>query len=828
MGNWLSWRVEGNIDEKSYRNSRSGMIVCVCVCVCTAGDGDRERVTVTVAQTYDGRLGFSVRGGVEHGLNIFISNVEPHSPAEQAGLRMGDKLLEVNGVSLENVSISSAVKVLTGHQRLRLVLQRVGWVPGMQVTNEKTTWVDLIRRRLVVEDGAVFLSHNCSDSAVCRTVRLQTSLSQSCLGLNIRGGTEYGLGIYVSKVDAGGLAEQGGIKMGDQILSANGVSFEDVTHNRAVEVLKSQSHVTLIIKETGRYPAYQEILAKYNCLDKRSSGTYHSFSWSSDSSCGSSLSSGTPLSSVTGISQATLPVCLPFGAQRTGIYSFAEAQLTTDPLARSDPTDQQDISISCSPTDHQDTTISHGPTQLLHDSAIRDEEEEGREKRKTLVLRALSRPSAPICRSQSHMTVSEERTWSKRQEERSEGDRNPLHRSKTFFGLPWTRDSSRSPIRSPVRASANGAVTLGLDALTHVEQMAMKLLEADEVAVVMKICRQYTVEQELKTLVLPLLAVLDRPEKLLLLREIRMLVSKDDVQHFNNMVSHSEDEAYDSLKRCSKQHHDFELQNTDDVHQQNHLLGDLEQLYMTQQPGEVLEPPRTFCPLLDVPVVNCSHTDSLRPPRAPSTVPNWLLTEKTPSQTPPVPDRAMACSNEVFSHLEKNGCPESKANRKDAKKKDVFFTVVGTPRPRRPPLSQIFGALKRTQSTRVPPTGPSRQHRAQEHVWSDSVSGHISDLTDQEYEFKTINISKAEQSLGISISGGLESRVQPVVKIEQIFPGGAASSNETLKAGFELVSVDGVSLQHITHQDAVEVIRQAFNNKSTDPMELVVKVPIHT
>lgn len=34
---------------------------------------------------------------------------------------------------------------------------------------------------------------------------------------------------------------------------------------------------------------------------------------------------------------------------------------------------------------------------------------------------------------------------------------------------------------------------------------------------------------------------------------------------------------------------------------------------------------------------------------------------------------------------------------------------------------------------------------------------------------------------GISISGGLESRVQPMIKIEKIFPGGAASTNEALK-----------------------------------------------
>lgn len=36
--------------------------------------------------------------------------------------------------------------------------------------------------------------------------------------------------------------------MGDQILAANGVSFDDITHSNAVEVLKSHTHVMLTIK----------------------------------------------------------------------------------------------------------------------------------------------------------------------------------------------------------------------------------------------------------------------------------------------------------------------------------------------------------------------------------------------------------------------------------------------------------------------------------------------------------------------------------------------------------------------------------------------------
>ncbi|MCJ8738844.1 hypothetical protein PDJAM_G00040380 [Pangasius djambal] len=733
------------------------------------GDLHGETVTVTVDQTEDGHLGFSVRGGAEHGLNIFISKVEVNSAAEKAGLCVGDKLLEVNGISLENISMSSAVKVLTGHRRLRLVLQRVGRVPGVRYTNEKTTWLD-----------------------------------------------------------PGGLAEQGGIKMGDQILSANDVSFEGITHSRAVEVLKSQHHLTLTIKEAGRYPAYQELVAEYSWLDKRSSRALHSSSRGSDSfSSASSLSSGTLLSSVAGLSQATLPLSLPLRSQMTDMSSFTEGQFLTDPI-------EKDF--------HAETSLSRGPTQLLQDSAIRNDGgggggggDERREGRKTSLLMALSRPGPPIRRTQSHMTVSEEeqRKQKKQKEGREEGGIS-LQRSKTFLGLLWKRSSSRERSKSPSRPEPGHGTTSSRlsdeEVLTQVEEMATKLLEEEDVAVLMEICKRYTAERELKSLVLPLLTILNGPEKLLLLREIRMLVPKEDLQLFNSMVQPFEEEAYHILKRRSRrssplrspkaghapkrhlitpvpdQHGGFELQAAEDVGRQNRLLEQLQRLHASQKQSETEEPSRvSFTPLPDFPVDSYSHPESLNPPRSSPTIPNWLLTQNSHSAA--TTDGKRETTTRRGRSPFRNGHSESKANKKEKAGRDVFFTVVDTPRHRRPLLSQVFGPLRRSQSG---------ERRTQEH------------RNDQEYELKTVCISKTKHSLGISISGGVESRVQPVVKIEKIFPGGAASTNNMLKAGFELVSVDGVSLQGITHQDAVEIIRQAFSNKHTDPMELVVKVPKHS
>ena len=70
----------------------------------------------------------------------------------------------------------------------------------------------------------------------------------------------------VSRVDHGGLAEENGIKVGDQVLAANGVRFDEISHSQAVEVLKGQTHIMLTIKvgqtmwEQGEVRRWLELL----------------------------------------------------------------------------------------------------------------------------------------------------------------------------------------------------------------------------------------------------------------------------------------------------------------------------------------------------------------------------------------------------------------------------------------------------------------------------------------------------------------------------------------------------------------------------------------
>ncbi|XP_071319531.1 PDZ domain-containing protein 7-like isoform X2 [Trachinotus anak] len=829
------------------------------------GDDSEDLHTITVDKSLDGKLGFSVRGGSEHGLSIFVSKVEDDSTAEEAGLLVGDKLVEVNGVSLESITMSSAVKVLTGNNRLRMVVRRVGKVPGIRYSKEKTTWVDLIHRRMVVEESGRTPSEASSGSALQRIVHLYTTSDDYCLGFNIRGGKEFGLGIYVSKLDPGGLAEQNGIKMGDQILAANGVSFEDISHSNAVEVLKSHTHVMLTIKEAGRYPAYKEMVAEYRWLNKLANCTQKSSSQGSDSnSSASSLSSGTPVSSLSGLSQVMFPPSLPFGSEMVDVCISTEDQRSES--ERTETAIQTDL-----PPQRMgaDTTRSLGPTTLLKDTVIGGEEGRGRgESPKTAMLLALSRPSRPITRSQSQVTVAEiKQKKEKKKKGKDPEEKSTLQRSKTFVNLLFRggrkRDASRGRSKSPStdRAGKEGQQHSAMpnsEMLGVVEDMARRLLTEEEVAAVMKTCRRYVAERSVENLMRHLLAVLDRPEKLLLLREVRMLLPPSDLSAFNDMVTPIEAEAYDILKyrsirtpplrsptsgRAPKRRlitpipdyrGGFELHSAEEVEKESHLLEELEKLSLSGPRGskERAHASSSFTPLLDIPVDGYNtEPRHLRPPSASPMLPNWLLARNDSPHPPLRTDIGTIRSvhfDEVSLHSTSdragtergrspfsNGHSKIKKEKSGDRSKDTVFTLQSAARRSRPLLSQVFGSSSDQQ------VGSEQMNGRQ----ASSENGLGGSDPEQEYKLKTVSISKTKQSLGISISGGMESKIQPVVKIEKIFPGGAASTCDVLKAGFELVSVDGVSLHGVTHQHAVDIIRKAFSNKAKDPMVFVVKVP---
>ncbi|XP_032677974.1 whirlin isoform X1 [Odontomachus brunneus] len=196
----------------------------------------------------------------ERGVGVYISRVEEGSVAERAGLRPGDTILEVNGTPFRAVTHEEALKMLKSCKTLSMTVRGPALDPrcrgGHPVWSssgrqQSCSWMD--RQGRPTSPPPLHLPRDPRYGPRTRKVELCIEHGQS-LGLMIRGGLEYGLGIYVTGVDKDSVADRAGLLVGDQIIEVNGQSFEEATHDEAVQFLKTNKRMSLLIRDVGKVP----------------------------------------------------------------------------------------------------------------------------------------------------------------------------------------------------------------------------------------------------------------------------------------------------------------------------------------------------------------------------------------------------------------------------------------------------------------------------------------------------------------------------------------------------------------------------------------------
>ncbi|XP_019409348.1 PREDICTED: protein scribble homolog isoform X2 [Crocodylus porosus] len=183
-----------------------------------------------------GPLGLSIVGGSDHSSHpfgihepgVFISKVIPQGLASRSGLRVGDRILEVNGIDLRHATHQEAVNaLLSNSQELTMLVRRDPPPPGMQEI--------------------------CIEKAPGEK-----------LGISIRGGAKGHAGnpfdptdegIFISKVSSSGAAARDGrLKVGMRILEVNHQSLLGMTHTEAVQILRSVGDTLLVLVCDGFDP----------------------------------------------------------------------------------------------------------------------------------------------------------------------------------------------------------------------------------------------------------------------------------------------------------------------------------------------------------------------------------------------------------------------------------------------------------------------------------------------------------------------------------------------------------------------------------------------
>ncbi|CAG0881918.1 unnamed protein product [Cyprideis torosa] len=106
------------------------------------------------------------------------------------------------------------------------------------------------------------LSLTCSNKARARTVTLARPDRNQALMFTVIGGFERGTGLFVNKVDKGSRAEEVGLRRGDQLLEVNGQVFENISHAKALEILRGNTHLSITVK--SNLQGFKELLSSHS------------------------------------------------------------------------------------------------------------------------------------------------------------------------------------------------------------------------------------------------------------------------------------------------------------------------------------------------------------------------------------------------------------------------------------------------------------------------------------------------------------------------------------------------------------------------------------
>ncbi|XP_039276607.1 multiple PDZ domain protein isoform X4 [Nilaparvata lugens] len=217
---------------------------------------------VVVAQLERGHqgLGISLAGHRDRTrMAVFVCGINPKGQAHKAqALKVGDEILEVNGVVLHgrcHLNASAIIKGLPGPVFKVIVLRRQTGLEDLAVKPITQFPVSLddetpeqkyanfkgLRTVAIRKPGSAVETHTASSP---------TQQTGQGLGIMIIEGrhTEVGQGIFISDIQEGSAAEQAGLVVGDMILAVNKDSLLGSNYDAAAALLKkTEGMVSLVV-----------------------------------------------------------------------------------------------------------------------------------------------------------------------------------------------------------------------------------------------------------------------------------------------------------------------------------------------------------------------------------------------------------------------------------------------------------------------------------------------------------------------------------------------------------------------------------------------------
>ncbi|XP_056140321.1 NHERF family PDZ scaffold protein 4b [Lampris incognitus] len=186
--------------------------------------------------------GFSLR--VEKGCKgHVIREVRSSGAAERSGLRDGDRLLEVNGCFVDDISHAEVARHirLSGHQLCLLVMDGEEYEPAVSQGQDLQALIRTHRK-----------AENCKPPRLCHITRDPAS----GLGISFTP-VEGEKGRFSVSLATGGPAERAGVCKGDQLVWMNGATVSDLTYSALSKMVKKcGDHMTVLVIDSNSEKNY--------------------------------------------------------------------------------------------------------------------------------------------------------------------------------------------------------------------------------------------------------------------------------------------------------------------------------------------------------------------------------------------------------------------------------------------------------------------------------------------------------------------------------------------------------------------------------------------
>eukprot|EP00058_Branchiostoma_floridae_P012034 XP_002597522.1 hypothetical protein BRAFLDRAFT_78922 [Branchiostoma floridae] len=129
-------------------------------------DVRRKARIVKLVKNGPDSLGFSLRGGVEHGVGIYVAHVVPSSPAEISGLRVGDEVLRINGYTVDQSTHEEIVLLTQSTSYIEMKIRHIGMLPIKRTRTDQLRWeyVDPVPGSPEAPNGTALLTSELVDS----------------------------------------------------------------------------------------------------------------------------------------------------------------------------------------------------------------------------------------------------------------------------------------------------------------------------------------------------------------------------------------------------------------------------------------------------------------------------------------------------------------------------------------------------------------------------------------------------------------------------------------------------------------------------------------